>query len=101
MTICEFVVERFRGSRSETFKGYCTAMANSINTDNLSRRQNEDLALLMNHLDKIYKLRDDMLPELVVDFFTLDKWRVFEAAVALGEENFSDGVSKDKRLDIY
>jgi hypothetical protein len=77
-----------------TYTGYCRTLKYSISNDNLSRYQNQDMSKLMNYLDKIYKIRDGSIEDLVVSFFLDEKWSIFEEAVVLTTEIHGNKLSK-------
>jgi len=79
-----------------TYSGYCKTLSYSIKNDTLSRYQNQDMAKLMMYLDKVYKIRNGEMEDLVVSFFLDKKWPIFEGAVALTNESHSNQLSKLK-----
>lgn len=88
LTICEAAFERFKLGKFLTFGGYIRNLHNSIELNNLSYLERQDLLYIIKMVDKIYCMSFDETNRYVSDFLNLDNIQDYEKCVQMTNEFF-------------
>jgi hypothetical protein len=88
LSICEAAFERFKLGKFLTFGGYCRNLHTSIELNNLSYAEKQDLLFIIKMIDKLYCMSYAETNQYVLDFLKLENLQDYEKCVRMTEEFF-------------
>lgn len=90
LTICEVSFNSFKTTRFSTYLNYCKSIKQSINSNDLTKKEMFDINEIFDNLDKIYSLSYNDIGKYILNFFSLhdDKIIDFQKIIMLTKEYY-------------
>ena len=70
LTICEVSFNSFKTTRFSTYLNYCKSIKQSINSNDLTKKEMFDINEIFDNLDKIYSLSYNDIGKYILNFFS-------------------------------
>ena len=92
-TICETTLGFFKESNYQTYSEFCRGFYNSIQTNNLSKKEITNINKLGKRLELIYAIKADECGYYIVDYFDNKKYLIFEKSTRIIFDVFRNSIN--------
>lgn len=82
LTICEATLEMYKITKFPTHFGYCRTIKLCLMDERIPQEENyKRISLVIKKLDKIFSMDPKTMGEYIMDYFTQEKFVIFEKPV--------------------
>ena len=94
MTICEVTLTLYKDTGFSSHFGYCINMYMCMKDGNLSKKQMEHICKIADVLDLVFSMNNKTTGEYISDYFSLEKYKIFQPIVLQTNEYFPNAMAK-------